>query len=87
MVNKPKYGIVNKLVKALGSEAKVLESRTTITLLKDVADKEFLSLVFQILEMPADTPNWHHNIATLIGTARAHRSYSEIFTIKEKTKS
>ena len=80
----PKYGIQRKLIKALGDQAKVLESRNLLEPLRDMAHEEFMSIIANILELPSETPNWQHNIAVLIGTARAHRSYRDIFTIKEK---
>ena len=78
------YGIQRKTIKALGDLKNVLESRTVITQLKDLADRELSEVLQQILDLPDDHPNWEHNIATLIGQARVHRSYSELYTIKEK---
>lgn len=78
------FGVQRKLLKAFGDLPKVLESRNQLEPLRKLADEEFMSVIAQILELPSEAPNWAHNIATLIGTARAHRSYREIFTIKEK---
>jgi len=79
-----KYGVQRKTIKALGDLKNVLESRTVLIQLKQIADNDLAAVVNQILELPDDHPNWEHNIATLIGQARVHKSYSELYTIKEK---
>jgi len=82
--NQKKYSIQRKLLKAFGDQEKVLESRNQLEPLRDMAHEEFMSIVSLILELPSETPNWQHNIAALIGQARTHRVYRELFTIKEK---
>ena len=79
-----KYGIQRKTVKALGDLKNVLESRTVLIQLRQLADNDLAATLSQILDLPDDHPNWEHNIAALIGQARTHRSYSELYTIKEK---
>ena len=79
-----KYGVQRKTLKALGDLKNVLESRNTIAQLKAIADDDLAGIVTQILDLPDDHPNWEHNIAVLVGQARVHRSYSELYTIKEK---
>lgn len=79
-----KYGVQRKTLKALGDLKNVLESRTVLIQLKAIADSDLAAVVTQILDLPDDHPNWEHNIAALIGQARTHRSYSELYTIKEK---
>lgn len=78
------YHVQRKLLAAFEGLDKVLEERNIMNQLKQIADMELALTITQILELPDDHPNWENNIATLIGTARAHRAYSEIYTIKEK---
>ena len=82
--NTHEYGISSKLIKHYGSLEKVLESRIEIEKLREMADEEFNSIISQILEAPKNTLNWEHNIAMLIGTARAHKANRDMYTIKEK---
>lgn len=78
------WHVIGKLTKAFNGVDKVLEEREIINGLRDLADKEYQSVVAEILQAPTDVPNWEQNIAMLIGAARVHRSYRDIFTIKEK---
>lgn len=82
--NEKKYGVQRKTLKALGDLKNVLESRTVITQLKQLADDELAHYVNLILDLPDEHPNWGQNIAALIGAAKTHRTYSELYTIKEK---
>ena len=78
------WHVVGKLVKTFQGIDKVLEERELIHQLKDLASKEYEDTISEILRAPEDHPDWHNNIAMLIGAARVHRSYRDIFTIKEK---
>ena len=82
--DKNQWHIIGKLVKAFKGVDKVLEERQMITQLHDLAEKEEQAVITELLKAPMDVPNWEHNVAMLIGAARVHRSYREIFTIKEK---
>lgn len=79
-----KYGIQRKTLKALGDMKSVIESRLVLQQLKSLADADLASSLKLILDLPDDHPKWEHTVATLIGQARTHRSYSELYTIKEK---
>jgi len=79
-----KYGVQRKTLKALGDLKNVLESRNVIDQLKTLAENDLLATMNQILDLPEDHANWEHNIAVLVGEARVHRSYMELYTIKEK---
>ncbi len=79
-----KYGVQRKTLSAMGDLKNVLESRTVLTKLKELADAELANSLTQILDLPEEHPNWEHNIAVLIGQARVHRTYSELYTITEK---
>lgn len=79
------HGVMKtKLINAMGGEAQAQESRETFDKLKDLAQKEFDSTVSQILDEPKTSITWEHQIAMLIGAARVHRQYRDMFTIKEK---
>lgn len=78
------WHVIGKLVKAFGGLPKVLEERQMLTQLRDLCQKEETDAINEILNTDMGTPNWENKIATLIGAARVHRSYREIFTIKEK---
>ena len=83
----PIYGIQRKTLNVFNDLKDAIESKETIRKLKELSDKELANSFTKILDLPEDHPNWEHNIAVLIGAARVHRSYSELYTIKEKTKS
>lgn len=78
------YGVSTKLIKKYGSLEKALESRVEIEKFREMAEEQYLETISQILEAPRNTMNWEHNIAMLIGTARAHKSNRDTYTIKEK---
>ncbi len=78
------YGVSQKLIDTYGSLEKVLESRVEIEKFRELATKQYEATVSLILDAPKNTMNWEHNIATLIGTARAHKANRELYTIKEK---
>lgn len=78
------YGVQRKTIKAMDGLKSVLESATVISQLKALVNEELAQTMTRILDLPDDHPNWEHNIAVLIGQARTHRSYSELYTIKEK---
>ncbi len=79
-----KYGGQRKTLTALGDLKKTLESRNVLQELKSIADSDLAATLNQILDFPDDHPKWEYNIAALIGQAKTHRSYSELYTIKEK---
>ena len=83
-VRKPRYGIMQPLLDAMGGLAKVLESRDTIDQLKEMADKDLTAVFTRILTEPTDVPNWQDQIALLLGEAKAIVKYQERFTIKER---
>ena len=78
------YGVSTRLVKLYGSLEKVLESRVEIDKFREVASKQYEEAVAQILDSPKNTLNWEHNIAMLIGNAKAHKANRDTYTIKEK---
>lgn len=78
------YGVSQRLIDTYGSLEKVLESRVEIEKFRERASKQYEEVVSQILDAPKNTLNWEHNIAMLIGTARAHKANRDTYTIKEK---
>lgn len=78
------YGISQKLIDEYGGIDKVLESREEIEKFRAAAHRQYEETVALILDAPKNTLNWAHNVAVLIGTARAHRANRELYTIKEK---
>ena len=78
------YGVSTKLIKVYESLEKVLESRVEIEKFRVMAERQYDEAISQILDSPKNTLNWEHNIATLIGTARAHKANRDTYTIKEK---
>ena len=78
------YGVSQKLIDEYGGLDKVLESRAEIERFRELNSKKFDEIISLILEAPKNTLNWEHNIAMLIGTARAHRDNRDLYTIKEK---
>lgn len=78
------YGVSTRLIKIYGSLEKVLESRVQIEKSRELASLKYEEVISQILDTPKDTLNWEHNIAMLIGTARAYKSDRDTYTIKEK---
>jgi hypothetical protein len=80
-------GIATKLLKQFGTMESVLESQDVFSKLRELSEKELQACMKQILADPQGTPEWASKIATLIGEARVHNRYVELFTIKEKTKS
>lgn len=78
------YGVSIKLIKLYGSLEKVLESRVEIEKFRELVHLQYEAVISQILEAPKNTLNWEHNIAMLIGKARAHKDNRELYTIKEK---
>lgn len=78
------YGVSTQLIKEYGSLQRVLESREEIEKFRARSEKMFEETIALILEAPRNTMNWEHNIAMLIGTARAHKMNRDNYTIKEK---
>ncbi len=78
------YGVSQKLIDTYGGLDKVIESRVEIEKFRERADQQYEEVISQILEAPKNTLNWEHNIAMLIGTARAHKANRDTYTIKEK---
>lgn len=78
------YGVSTLLIKIYGSLEKVLESRVQIDRARELSSVKYEEVISQILDTPKSTLNWEHNIAMLIGTARAHKSDRDMYTIKEK---
>lgn len=78
------YSIMSPLIHAMGGQAKVLESRDVLILLKDMVEKDLQSCFKRILDEPTDVPQWQDQIALLIGEAKTYQKYKELFTIKEK---
>lgn len=49
-----------------------------------IIDKDYQSVITQILESPKDVPNWENQMAVLVGEARSYRNIISLLTITEK---
>jgi hypothetical protein len=80
----PKYGIMLPLLRGMGGEAKVLESRHLIDQMKAIAEEDLQQIMAKLLTEPTNVPNWESQIALLLGEAKHAVKFVELYTIKER---